>query len=184
MTKPLPVYVKLFIQNLLQFVHKSVDVLELPVYGSKPYISHRLQLLQLIHNDLADDRAWNLLLLPVEDLCLHRIHQIINLVGRNRTLMAGPQHAGLTLGTVILLPDIILLDNNQRYRLHLLIGGEALAAFIAQPSTADGIIIICRSGINHPRIIAAAKGTLHMRFLPFLYNFQLYLPLINMIWIY
>jgi hypothetical protein len=75
--------------------------------------------------------------------------------------MAGAEQPSLHLGTVIDFPVVILLDNDQRDRLNLLIGGKTLPAFVADPPAANGIVILRRPGIDHSRIFMAAKWTFH-----------------------
>jgi hypothetical protein len=81
--------------------------------------------------------------------------------------MAGSEHTGLDLGTIILLTVVVFLDHNQRNGLHFLIGGKAFSAIIAKSAAADGIVVICRSGINYSGILTTTKRTLHA-FPPFL----------------
>ena len=56
--------------------------------------------------------------------------------------MAGTQHAGFDLGTVVGLPVVIFFDDNQRDRLYLFIGRKTFAAHIAYPAAANRVIII------------------------------------------
>ena len=75
--------------------------------------------------------------------------------------MACSEHTALNLRSVIGLPVIILLDNNQRNGLHLLIGSETLTTLITDPSSSDGVVLLSRSGIYNSGILVIAKWTLH-----------------------
>ena len=44
----------LLIDQLLQLIHKGTDIFKLSVYRRKSYIRHRIQILQMLHNDLSD----------------------------------------------------------------------------------------------------------------------------------
>ena len=44
----------LLIDQLLQLIHKGTDIFKLSVYSRKSYIRHRIQILQMLHNDLSD----------------------------------------------------------------------------------------------------------------------------------
>lgn len=100
--------------------------------------------------------------------------------------MAGAQHTTLNLGTVILLSGVVFLDHNQRNGLHFLIGGKAFSAIIAKSAAADGIVVICRSGIDHSCIFTAAKWTLHLlppwAILPIYCSISIHLLLVNEIY--
>ena len=145
----------------LKFIHERIYILELPVYGRKSYICDRIEIFKLLHNDLTDDAGRNLLILKCGDLIFYLVDKLCYLGCTDGSLMTGAEYAGFDLGTVILLSVIILLDDNERDGLNLLICSETLAAVITDPAPSDGIIIIGRSGINNSRIITSAIWTLH-----------------------
>ena len=84
-----------------------------------------------------------------------------DLLGAHRPFVAGPKHAPFYLRPVIGLSVVILLDNDQRNRLHLLICGKSFTAFVAYPAAADGIVVLGRSRIDYSGILMAAKRTFH-----------------------
>ena len=84
-------------QHFFQFIHKRVDVLKLAVYRRKTDIRHRVKILELIHDQLPDDAAADLLLTTVQDIRLHLVHQILDAVGVDRSLVACPEHPRLDL---------------------------------------------------------------------------------------
>ena len=59
--------------------------------------------------------------------------------------MARTKNAALKLGAVVGLPVLVLFDDDERDGLNLLIGGETLAAIIADTAPPDGIVILSRS---------------------------------------
>ena len=60
----------------------------------------------------------------------------------------------LIILAVVLFAGLIFFYDGERDRLDFFIGGEPAAAGIAQPSAADGIRILNRSGIHYPCIFA------------------------------
>ena len=99
----------LFFNGLAQFVKKGIYVFKFAVNRSKPHIGDRIQILQFVHDQLPDHAAWDLLFFPGKNIRLHFVDQPCDLVGADRTLMAGTQHAGFDLGTVVGLPVVIFL---------------------------------------------------------------------------
>ena len=165
--------------HLLQLVHKCVDILKLPVYRGKTHIGNRIQIFEPVHHQLSDHPAGNLLFPPVEDLRLHIVHQLRDLICAHRALMTGAKHSRLNLGTVIGLSVIVLFDHDQGNGLHLLVGGETPAALVADTAAADGIVFIRRSGIDHARVVMTAEWTFHVSsfFLPLTGGISSFSPL-------
>jgi hypothetical protein len=75
--------------------------------------------------------------------------------------VACTEHAALKFDSVVGLAVLILLDDDKRDGLNLLVGGETLAALIANTTSANGIVILGRSGINNSCVCVAAKRTFH-----------------------
>ena len=149
-------------QNFLQLIHKGVYILELSVYGSKTHICYRIHLFQLVHYKLTDHITGNLFVFSAEDIVLYFIHQSGDLLGADGTFVTCTQYACLHLRPIISLPVVILLDNDQGNGLYLLIGGKSLAALITDTAAADGIVLLCRSGINYSGILMITIRTLHV----------------------
>ena len=152
----------LFFNGLAQFVKKGIYVFKFAVNRSKPHIGNRIQILQFVHDQLPDHAAWDLLFFPGKNICLHFVDQPCDLIGTDRTLMAGTQHTGFDLGTVVGLPVVIFFDDNQRDRLYLFLGRKSFAAHIAYPTAANRVIIIGWTGINYSRIVPTAKRAFHL----------------------
>ena len=103
------------------------------------------QLFQAFHNNLTDLAARNFFLFPAENRCLDRVDRCLNICCRYRTFIARPEYSAFQLSTVILLTVVVLLDHDQRYGLHLLIGCKTLVARITGSSPSDRRSVICRS---------------------------------------
>ena len=154
-------FVMLAVKHLLQLVHEGLDILEFPVDRCEADVSDRIDILDLVHYKLADIGARNFLLFPGKKLRLNFIDQTADLLGRYRTLVAGTQDSGLNLLAVILLPVVVLLDDDQRNRLNLLIRSEPLPALIALAAPPDRGIIVGRTRINYTCVVTSAKRTFH-----------------------
>ena len=81
--------------------------------------------------------------------------------------MTGTKYTSLDFGTIVLLSVVVLLDDNQWNRLYFLIGSKTFATLVTHTTTANRIVIICRSRIYYSGIFTTAKRTLHV-FPPFL----------------
>ena len=57
----------------------------------RTHIGNRIEIFELLHDDLSDHTAWNLFLLTVKDFQLHSVKRLLDRVRRNRTLIAGAQ---------------------------------------------------------------------------------------------
>ncbi len=80
--------------------------------------------------------------------------------------MTGAQNPCLYLGSVIGLPVIIFLNDNERNRLHLLISCKTLVTLVADTSSSNGIILLRRSAVDHSCILMAAIGAFHQGYPP------------------
>ena len=149
-------------QELFDFRHECIHILELAVNTRKPHIRYRVEILELFHNKLPDFTARDLSLASVINLRLDRVDKLLDPACRNRALMACPDDSALDLAAAERLPVEILFYDHERDHLHLLIGGESLPAGIAQSAPSDGRIIIDRSRIYYSGIVFTAIWTFHL----------------------
>ena len=89
--------------------------------------------------------AGDLLFFPVKDLLLDFIHDALDLIDADRPLMAGAQDTAFDLLAVIGLSVIVLFDHNHRDGLNLFIGRKPALAAVADPPSADGVVLLDRS---------------------------------------
>ncbi len=132
-------------QELFDFRHECIHILELTVNTRKPHIGYRVEILELFHDKLSDLTARDLSLSSVIDLRLDRVDQLFDTACGDRALMACPDDSALDLAAAERFPVEILLHDHERDHLYLLIGGESLPAGIAQPAPSDRRIIVDRS---------------------------------------
>ena len=85
----------------------------------------------------------------------------IQLLIADRALFAGAQHAVEQFLAVEHFTRTVFFDDHQGHSFHDLIGGKAFSAIIAKSSSANRIIVIRRTRINHSCIFTAAIRTFH-----------------------
>ena len=90
-------HTKLLVKYLFELIQEGVDILELAIDGRKADVGDIVELFESLHHDLTDHLCGNLLLLLGKDLRLDRVDEILDLLGRDRSLVAGAQNAGLDL---------------------------------------------------------------------------------------
>ena len=130
-----------FQQELVQFFHEGVDILELAVDGREAYIRDLVHVLELIHGQLADGHRGDLSVEGALELCLDGIDHLLDLLNGNRALLARTQDTGSQLGAVKDLAGFIALDDNDRNGLDHLMGGKTLAAFQTFTTAADALAL-------------------------------------------
>ena len=143
--------------------HELVDVLEVAVDRGEADEGHLVELLQAVHQELADlvgrDLAVGALLHhgldPLDDR-LERLH-------RDRALLAGLQQALHHLLAVEALAAAVLLDDEVRDLVDALVGREALAAVEALAAAADHVAFLALARVDDLVLEVGAERALHGR---------------------
>ena len=134
---------RLFVfEELVELVHKGVDILELTVNGSETHIAYLVDILELVHRKLADLLSGNLTVKARLNLALDFVYDILNLLERNGTLFARPQKTVCQLVSVKALAALVALDDNYVNLLDCFVGCEPLSASEALPAAADTLVIV------------------------------------------
>ena len=152
----------LLLQEFSEFIHEGTDILELAVDRRKADVGDRIKAVDALDHQLADFGTGDFLLLAVKDLLLDLIHNALDLVDTDRTLVAGAQDSSLDLLTVIGFAVVVFFDNDHGDRLYFFIGRKPSFAGIAYSASADGVILLDRSGIGNSGIFTAAIRTSHI----------------------
>jgi len=84
-------------------------------------------------------------ILRYKDIILYLINKLLDLSSAYRSLVTCTQNTCLYLLSVVGFTDIILLDDDKRDGLNLLICCKPLAALIANTPAPDGSIVLSRS---------------------------------------
>ena len=147
-------------------MHEGGDVSELAVDGSESDISDLIQGAQGVHHHFPDVVGGDFLLHAVVGELLNLGDNRVNLLCSNRALVAGVDDAFADFVRIKQFAGLVLLDDKELNRLHLFIGGEALAAGNALPPAPDACPVVRRSGIDDLAVLRVAKLAFHI-FTPF-----------------
>src|SRR5262245_1311159 len=138
-----------------------LGVLEIAEDRGKPRGRQRVEAHQLVHHALAEPGALDLLLPEVLDRALQAVDQLLEVVRRDRPLLAGLADRRDQLLALELLAPPVLLDHLGQDFLDALAGGEpatALEAFAAAPDLGP---VAAQPGVDHLVHRVAAVGTAH-----------------------
>src|ERR1043165_7565214 len=125
--------------QLVQFLHKRFNVLEVAIHRGESHVRHGIELAQARHHQRADLAAGDLALAGVGHGRLDRVGQSLQCILRHRTLAAGHLQSAHELLTVELLAPFVALHHLERKRLDFLVAGEAALAARALAAPADDV---------------------------------------------
>ena len=151
----------LFVQQLIQLIHKGADVLELAIDGSEADIGNLIYALQLIHDQLADLSRGNFPFHLVLQCLLDLAGDLLQRSHGNGTLFTGLQHAAQQLALVKGLAAAVTLDDHQRKTFHDLIGGEALVTLQTFAAAANAAALLSGTGVYNFAFQMGTIGTFH-----------------------
>ena len=150
-------------QQFLDLRDERVHVLELTVDRGEPHVGNFVQILQFLHDDLADKGTADLLLHHVVQASFDLGHDGFHLFHGDRALFAGSYDAVQHLVAVEGFTAAVPLDHHEEDFFHLLVRGKALAAFFAFSAPADGMTLLGRTGVDDFGIRGFTKRTFHIR---------------------
>jgi hypothetical protein len=137
--------------------------LERPVHAREAHVGDLIEVLEVNHHLLADDRGRDLLVARVHQLPLDLIDHPIELFLRHRALLAGAAEASEDLHPVEGFATIVALHHQGEHLLDPLVGGVAtLAAFALAPTPRD-LATGGESRVDDAVVEAAAERALHGR---------------------
>ena len=148
-------------QQPFQLFLELPHILEVPVHAGKPDVRHRIQSLQMIHNQLADLAGRPLPLLRIHHILLRGVNHDLKLAGGNRPLLAGAHQARQQLMAVEPLATAILLHHHVGDLVDPLIRGEAPLALLALAPPPNGIGFFTLARVNHTVLRKPAVRTFH-----------------------
>src|SRR3989304_1392275 len=152
-----------FLQESLPLVQDLADVLELPVHGGEADVSHLVELLEVLHHQVPELQARDLLLGPVVEALLDVGHDVVHRLHPHRALLARLEDRGAQLLAVEGLAPAIPLDHHGEHVLDVLVGRVAAAALEALPAAADELSLPPHAGVHHAVLRMAAERALHRR---------------------
>ena len=154
-------YVLLFLQQLVQLIHKGTDVLELTVDGGEADIGDLVHILQFFHDQLTDFGRGDLALHLILESLLNVIGDFFQCSHGNRALLTGLQHTAQQLALIKGLTVSVTLDDHQRQTFHGLIGGEALVALQTLTAAANAAALLGGTGVYDLAFKMGTIGTFH-----------------------
>src|SRR3972149_3531366 len=152
-----------FLQESLHLVHELADVLELPVHRGEADVSHLVELLEVLHHQVPELQARDLLPRPAAEALLYIGDHIVHGLHPHRPLLARLEDRGAQLLAVEGLAPAIPLDHHGEHVLDVLVGRVTAAALEALPAAADELSLPPHAGVHHPVLGVAAERALHRR---------------------
>src|ERR1051326_4176321 len=147
--------------QVLQFIEKGLDILEVPVDRGEAHVGDLIELLQLLHEHFSYISSRKLAVKAVSQPAFDRIHYFGQLGHGDRPLFTGFEQPGKDLLPVEFLASAVLLDHHVGDLVAALVGGEAALAFFALPAPPDDIAFLALPRIDHAILFVAAEGAGH-----------------------
>src|SRR5262249_31686698 len=151
--------------QLVDGLRELRDVLEGLVDRGKAYVGDLIQPLEMIHHQLADLTAADLLLGSLVQPGLDVGHHLVDTGQADRPLGARLEDGGPQLLAIELFPAAVLLGDVKRHVLDVLVGRVAAAALQALAAPADELAVPSDPRIDDAVLGVTAERTLH-RFPP------------------
>src|ERR1700674_2397304 len=148
-------------QQVFQFRHEFLDVLEVEIDRCESYIRDFVVAAQAVHDKLADFAGFALALRGFDNKGFGFIDDLLEPADRYRALFAGAHQAVENFLAVKTLAASIFLYDHVRDFVDALVGGEALFALQAFAAAADGIGFLSFARIHDFVIFKPAKGAFH-----------------------
>src|SRR5262245_43966390 len=152
-----------FLDQSLHLVHELRDVLELPIDRGEADVGHLVELLQMLHDQIAQLEGRDLLLRPLVQPRLDVGDDVVHGLHAYGSLLTRLQNGAAELLAVEGLAPPIALDDAREHVLDVLVRGVAAVALEAGAPAPDELPLTADAGIDHPILAVAAEGALHAR---------------------
>src|SRR6202165_4524023 len=149
------------LDQILQFAHELLHILEVHVHRSKSHVRDLIQLLQPVHDHFADFRGGQFAFGGLLHHALDFIHDCFQLGGGHGTFFARFQKSLQNLLPLEALAPPILLDDHVRNFVDAFVGCEPAAALQALAPPANRVAAAAFPRINHLVVNVCAKRALH-----------------------
>jgi len=147
--------------DLQNGVAKIVDALEVFVHRGEADVGDVVHFLQLPHHQLADGARLDLALAQSEDPRFDAVDGIVDVVGRHRALVQRAHEAGADFLAVVGGAVAVRLDHRGHGEFHPLVGGVALAAFLALAPAAHACRVFGQARVDDRGIVSFAERAFH-----------------------
>ncbi len=148
-------------EEVLQFVHKLMDIFELAVNGGKTDIGDSIETMQFFHHLLSDLGAFDLPLPPLLEIRFDSVHALLDDIDADRPLFAGLLQAIEDFHPIEGFSATILFNDQRKGIFGPLTGGESFLAFEAFPPAPDRLLVFGQTGINNLALWMMAEGAFH-----------------------
>src|SRR5687767_923089 len=144
-----------------------VDVLELPVDGGEAYVGDLVELLQVLHHEIAQLEGRDLLLRPLVQPRLDVGHHVVDRLHAHRALLARFEDGAAELLAVEGLTATVALDDVREDVLDVLVGRIAAMTFQAFAAPPDELPFPAYARVDDPIFRVTAEGAFHRACSPF-----------------
>src|ERR1700682_3884260 len=149
------------LEQILQFAHELLHILEVHIHRSKSHVRDLIQLLQPVHDNFADFRGGQLAFGGLLHHTLDFIHDCFQLGSGHWPFFARFQKSLQNLLPLEALAAPVLLDDHVGNFVDTLVGRESAATFQALAPAANGVADAALPRINHLVVNLRAKRTFH-----------------------
>src|SRR5512135_1506175 len=147
--------------DLQDGVAEIVDALEVLVHRGKADVGDVVHFLELAHHQFADGARLDLALAQREDARLDAVDRVVDVVRGHRPLVQRAHEAGADFFAVVGGAIAVGLDYRGHREFHPLIGGEALAAFLALAPAAYARRVFGQARVDDRGIVSFAEWAFH-----------------------
>ena len=155
----------------LHFIHELVDIFELSVDGSKPYIGNLVEFSQGGHHLFTDPCALDLFDAQAYEPLFYGVCNSFEGLHADRPFFTGLFQSGQYLCSFEGLPPAVFLDDHRDDIFHAFVGGETLCAFEAFTPAAYRIAFPACPRVDYFVFYISTERTLHTQNLKG-YNFD------------
>ena len=147
--------------ELLDLLAERVDVLEAAIDGGEAHVGDLVELVQLLHDELADHARGDLALAERAQPVADALDRGLDRLAADRPLLERLQHARAQLALVEGLARAVVLDHLRHDELRGLEGREALAAGQALAAAADLLPLAREARVDDLGVVVVAERAVH-----------------------
>ena len=152
---------------LSYLIDKLAGVLEIAIDAGETDIRHFINVTKVFYNAFADEGAGNLLVEVFENVLFHLVGNLANLLGGNRTFVAGLLKTYYNFFSVVRDAGVVFFDDVHPEALAgFFVSSEALMAGQALASAPDDTSAVAGARVDYFILLFFAEGTSHSVFPP------------------
>ena len=148
-------------QKALQLGHEIIHILEFPINRRKAYIGDVIQVVQLGHGFLTDNRGGQFLFADFTQVSFQVVNKFFDNIHADVTFLTGLFYPATHLFPVKDLATPVLFNDHDGNLFNVLVGCKPTAAINAFPAPSNRTGILAQPGIDYLVISFAAIRTFH-----------------------